>query len=155
MSDLVLGIVFLLIAALLLFLGVRYRRNSYAGYESDTRRCTATTAVTVTSVDKSEEDQWENRDDGSRELVHYAIYTTTLSYTINGTDYTQTVTERYAASYTAGQQFTGYYDPADPGRVLLGKPKKPVLSGIAFFLGAAVFLVLAVLRLYEALWWII
>ena len=28
MSDLVLGIVFLLIAALLLFLGVRYRRNS-------------------------------------------------------------------------------------------------------------------------------
>ena len=155
MSDLVLGIVFLLIAVLLLYLGIRSRKSAYQSYQDDLQRCTAVTTVTVTSIDKSEEEQWEDRDDGSRELVRYAIYTATLSYSINGKDYTQTVTERYAASYTAGQQFTGYYDPADPGRVLLGKPKKPVLSGIAFFLGAAVFLVLAVLRLYEALWWII
>ena len=65
MSELVLGIVFLLIAALLLFLGVRYRRNSYACYAEDSQRCTATTTLTVTDVDKQEEEQWEDRDDGS------------------------------------------------------------------------------------------
>lgn len=155
MSELVLGIVFLLIAALLLFLGVRYRRNSYACYAEDSQRCTATTTLTVTDVDKQEEEQWEDRDDGSRELVRYAIYTTTLSYTVNGQGYTQTLTERYSSSYTAGQQITGYYDPADPGRVLLGKPKKPVLSGLVFFLGAAILLVVGVVRLYDAIYWLI
>lgn len=149
MSDLVLGIVFLLIAVLLLYLGIRSRKSAYQSYQDDLQRCTAVTTVTVTSIDKSEEEQWEDRDDGSRELVRYAIYTATLSYSINGKDYTQTVTERYATSYTAGQQLTGYYDPADPGRILLGKPKKPILGGFLFFLMAAILAVFGLVLLYN------
>lgn len=155
MEELLWPIILLLLAALLLFLGIRYRRNSYASYEEDAERCTAAAPLTVTDVDKREEEQWEDREDGSRELMHYAIYTTTISYTVNGQNYTQTITERYAASYTVGQQITGYYDPANPGRVLLGKPKKPVLSGIAFFLGAAILVVFGIIRLYNALYWMI
>ena len=149
MSELLLGIALLLIAALLLCLGIRYRQNSYTIYEADARRCTATATLTVTDVDQQEEEQWEDRDDGSRELVRYAIFTTTFSYTVNGQNYTHTLTQRYASTYTAGQQLTGYYDPADPGRILLSQPKKPVLSGLVFFLMAAILAVFGLVLLYN------
>ena len=70
MEELLWPILMLLAAALLLYLGIRSRKSAYQGYQDDLLRYTATTTMTITNVEKRITERWEDRDDGSREIVY-------------------------------------------------------------------------------------
>ena len=87
MEELLWPIMMLLAAALLLYLGIRSRKNAYQGYQDDLLRYTATTTMTITNVEKRITERWEDRDDGSREIVYDTDYLPTYEYTVDGKTY--------------------------------------------------------------------
>ena len=154
MNHILLGIVFILAAVLLIWLGLRYRKNSYADYEKNSQKYTESTTMTVVHLEKSETQRWEDREDGSSELVREIIYTPTYEYTINGTTYRYLSNRSLYSKKDLGRTFTGYYDPSNPNDITENRPIKPVLGGFLFFVGAAVLLFLAVRYIQDGLFWI-
>ena len=143
MEQIIWGIAFLLAAVLLVWLGIRRRRNAQKEYEDDVQRYTATTVMTVVHLEESVLEAWEDQDDGSRELRRETVYTPTYEYTVGGQTY-QYCSRRCVSSRDMGRQVTGYYDPSDPRRITEDKPRKPILGGLLFFAGAAFLLFFAV-----------
>ena len=88
MEQIIWGAAFLLAAVLLVWLGVRHRKNAQKSYEDDVRRYTAATVMTVVHLSESVLETWEDRDDGSRELRRETVYTPTYEYTVDGKTYT-------------------------------------------------------------------
>ena len=142
MEQIIWGIAFLLAAVLLVWLGIRRRRNAQKEYEDDVQRYTATTVMTVVHLEESVLETWEDQDDGSRELRRETVYTPTYEYTVGGQTY-QYCSRRCVSSRDMGRQVTGYYDPSDPRRITEDKPRKPILGGLLFFAGAAFLLFFA------------
>ena len=143
MEQIIWGIAFLLAAALLVWLGIRHRRNAQKQYEDDVQRYTATTVMTVVHLEESVLETWEEQDDGTRELRRETVYTPTYEYTVGGQTY-QYCSRRCVSSRDMGRQVTGYYDPSDPSKITEDKPRKPILGGFLFFAGAAFLLFFAV-----------
>lgn len=138
------GVIFVLAAALLVWLGIRRRRNARKDYEEAVERYTATTTMTVIKLDEEVMETWVDLDDGSRELRQDRVYTPTFSYTVDGKPY-QYTSRQSVSGISVGQQFTGYYDPQNPALITENKPRKPVLGGFAYFLGAVFLLIFAVM----------
>ena len=84
MEQIIWGIAFLLAAVLLVWLGIRRRRNAQKEYEDDVQRYTATTVMTVVHLEESVLETWEDQDDGSRELRRETVYTPSYEYTVGG-----------------------------------------------------------------------
>lgn len=55
MENIIWGVLLTLVAGLLVWLGVRHRKKARQQYEADSRRCTAVTAMTIESLEASEE----------------------------------------------------------------------------------------------------
>lgn len=143
MEQIIWGAAFLLAAVLVVWLGVRHRKNAQKSYEDDVRRYTAATVMTVVHLSESVLETWEDRDDGSRELRRETVYTPTYEYTVDGKTY-QYCSRCCVSSRDMGRQVTGYYDPSDPSMITENKPRKPILGGFLFFAGAAFLLFFAV-----------
>lgn len=149
MEELLWPIILLLLAALLIYLGIRSRKNAYLSYQDDLQRYTATTPMTITSVEKRVTERWEDRDDGNRELVTDIAYLPTYEYTVDGKTYHYSSRQSTFGSKAVGKQVTGYYDPKHPESITENKPQKPILGGFLFFLLAAAALVFGLVLLYN------
>lgn len=154
MEELLWPIIMLLAAALLFYLGIRSRKKAYADYQDDLRHYTATTTMTITNVEKRGTERWEDRDDGSREIVYDTSYLPTYEYTVNGKTYHYASCQSTYGPKALGRQVTGYYDPKNPGSITESKPQKPILGGFLFFLMAMFLSVFGLLQLYHALYWL-
>lgn len=156
MENIIWGVLLFLGAALLIWLGVRYRRNSYISYESDVKKYTATTAMKLVGLDESEVEMWEDRGENGQELMKYTVYNPTYEYTVNGETY-QYRSRHYSNSKenVLGRIVTGYYNPADPKDITEFKPRKPLAGGFLFFVGAAFLLFMAVMAIRSELYWIL
>lgn len=149
MEELLWPIMMLLAAALLLYLGIRSRKNAYQGYQDDLLRYTATTTMTITNVEKRITERWEDRDDGSREIVYDTDYLPTYEYTVDGKTYQYLSRQSTYGPKALGKQVPGYYDPKNPESITENKPQKPVLGGVLFFLMAAILAVFGLVLLYN------
>lgn len=149
MEELLWPIMMLLAAALLLYLGIRSRKNAYQGYQDDLLRYTATTTMTITNVEKRITERWEDRDDGSREIVYDTDYLPTYEYTVDGKTYQYLSRQSTYGPKAVGKQVPGYYDPKNPESSTENKPQKPVLGGVLFFLMAAILAVFGLVQLYN------
>lgn len=149
MEELLWPIMMLLAAALLLYLGIRSRKNAYQGYQDDLLRYTATTTMTITNVEKRITERWEDRDDGSREIVYDTDYLPTYEYTVDGKTYQYLSRQSTYGPKAVGKQVPGYYDPKNPESITENKPQKPVLGGVLFFLMAAILAVFGLVQLYN------
>lgn len=149
MEELLWPILMLLAAALLLYLGIRSRKNAYQGYQDDLLRYTATTTMTITNVEKRITERWEDRDDGSREIVYDTDYLPTYEYTVDGKTYQYLSRQSTYGPKAVGKQVPGYYDPKNPESITENKPQKPVLGGVLFFLMAAILAVFGLVQLYN------
>ncbi len=138
MEELLWPIVLLLLAALLIYLGIRSRKNAYLSYQDDLQRYTATTPMTIASVEKRVTERWEDRDDGSREIVYDTDYLPTYEYTVDGKTYHYSSRQSTYGPKAVGKQVTGYYDPKNPESITENKPQKPILGGFLFFLLAVI-----------------
>lgn len=154
MENLGWGIGLLLAAALLVWLGIRSRRSAYAEYESDRRKYTAATTMTVVALEKSENERWVERDDGSgQELLRETVYIPTYEYTVDGKTYRYCSRAVFSSGKGIGRQVTGYYDPSHPESITESKPRKPILGGGFFFIGAAICVLGGILILRDAIYW--
>ena len=153
MEEFLVPILLLLLATLLAFLGVRSRRKAVNAYEDDARRYTGSTTMTVIRVDKTEQERWEEREDGSREVMFDTVYLPTYEYTANGKTYQYSSRQSSLSVQDVGAQVTGYYDPANPAAITEEAPRRPLFGGFLFFLGAVIVLGYAAVRLYGALLW--
>lgn len=149
MEELLWPIGMLLLAALLLYLGIRSRKSAYQGYQDDLQRYTAATTMTITHVEKRVTERWEDRDDGSREIVYDTDYLPTYEYTVDGKTYRYTSRQSTYGPKALGKQVPGYYDPKNPERITENKPRKPILGGFLFFLMAMFLAVFGLLQLYN------
>ena len=149
MEELLWPIMMLLAAALLLYLGIRSRKNAYQGYQDDLLRYTATTTMTITNIEKRITERWEDRDDGSREIVYDTDYLPTYEYTVDGKTYQYLSRQSTYGPKAVGKQVPGYYDPKNPESITENKPQKPVLGGVLFFLMAAILAVFGLVQLYN------
>lgn len=149
MEELLWPILMLLAAALLLYLGIRSRKSAYQGYQDDLLRYTATTTMTITNVEKRITERWEDRDDGSREIVYDTDYLPTYEYTVDGKTYQYLSRQSTYGPKAVGKQVPGYYDPKNPESITENKPQKPVLGGVLFFLMAAILAVFGLVQLYN------
>lgn len=149
MEELLWPIMMLLAAALLLYLGIRSRKSAYQGYQDDLLRYTATTTMTITNVEKRITERWEDRDDGSREIVYDTDYLPTYEYTVDGKTYQYLSRQSTYGPKAVGKQVPGYYDPKNPESITENKPQKPVLGGVLFFLMAAILAVFGLVQLYN------
>lgn len=149
MEELLWPIIMLLAAALLLYLGIRSRKSAYQGYQDDLLRYTATTTMTITNVEKRITERWEDRDDGSREIVYDTDYLPTYEYTVDGKTYQYLSRQSTFGPKALGKQVPGYYDPKNPESITENKPQKPVLGGVLFFLMAAILAVFGLVLLYN------
>ena len=149
MEELLWPIMMLLAAALLLYLGIRSRKSAYQGYQDDLQRYTATTTMTITNVEKRITERWEDRDDGSREIVYDTDYLPTYEYTVDGKTYQYLSRQSTYGPKAVGKQVPGYYDPKNPESITENKPQKPVLGGVLFFLMAAILAVFGLVQLYN------
>lgn len=122
-------------------------------YEDDARRYTGSTTMTVIRVDKTEQERWEEREDGSREVMFDTVYLPTYEYTVNGKTYQYSSRQSSLSVQDVGAQVTGYYDPANPAAITEEAPRRPLFGGFLFFLGAVIVLGYAAVRLYGALLW--
>ena len=148
MEELLVSILLLLLAALLTLLGVRSRKKAMQSYEDDARRYTGSTTMTVIRVDKTEQERWEEREDGSREVMFDTVYLPTYEYTVNGKTYQYSSRQSSFGVQDVGAQVTGYYDPANPAAITEEQPRRPLLGGFWFFLGAVIALGYAAVWLY-------
>ncbi len=149
MEELLWPILMLLAAALLLYLGIRSRKSAYQGYQDGLQRYTATTTMTITNVEKRITERWEDRDDGSREIVYDTDYLPTYEYTVDGKTYQYLSRQSTYGPKAVGKQVPGYYDPKNPESITENKPQKPVLGGVLFFLMAAILAVFGLVLLYN------
>lgn len=149
MEELLWPIMMLLAAALLLYLGIRSRKSAYQGYQDDLLRYTATTTMTITNVEKRITERWEDRDDGSREIVYDTDYLPTYEYTVDGKTYQYLSRQSTYGPKAVGKQVPGYYDPKNPESITENKPQKPVFGGVLFFLMAAILAVFGLVQLYN------
>ena len=149
MEELLWPIVLLLLAALLIYLGIRSRKNAYLSYQDDLQRYTAATPMTITSVEKRVTERWEDRDDGNQELVTDIAYLPTYEYSVDGKTYHYPSRQSTFGPKAVGKQVTGYYDPKHPESITENKPQKPVLGGFLFFLLAAFLAVFGLVLLYN------
>lgn len=147
MEELLWPILMLLAAALLLYLGIRSRKSAYQGYQDDLQRYSATTTMTITNVEKRITERWEDRDDGSREIVYDTDYLPTYEYTVDGKTYQYLSRQSTYGPKALGKQVPGYYDPKNPESITENKPQKPVLGGVLFFLMAAILAVFGLVQL--------
>lgn len=154
MYGIICGLGLILVAMLLIWLGVHRRRLAYADYGKDNQKYSATTAMKVINVDKSIEEQWEDREDGNRELVPVTFYQHTYEYIVNGKTYNYTG-ERCNSGKSLNTQVNGYYDPANPENITEYKPRKPIFTGIICFAGAVVLLFYAIELIRNNLFWIL
>ena len=149
MEELLWPILMLLLAALLLYLGIRSRKSAYQGYQDDLQRYTAATTMTITNVEKQVTERWEDRDDGSREIVYDTDYLPTYEYTVDGKTYHYASRQSTYGPKALGKQVPGYYDPKNPESITENKPRKPILGGVLFFLMAAILAVFGLVLLYN------
>ena len=152
MEQILMGIAMLLIAALLVWLGIRQRRRAYKGYEDDKLRYSASTAMKVVHIEKETMEHWEEREGGGQELMRDTVYIPTFEYTVNGQTY-QYHSRQDLGGGRVGQLVTGYYDPANPKNITENRPRKPVLGGFFFFIGAAFLLLMAVMSFQGEVYW--
>ena len=148
MEELLWPIGMLLAAALLGYLGVRRRKSAHNEYQDDLRRYTATTTMTITNVEKRVTERWDDRDDGSREIVYDTEYVPTYEYTVDGKTYKYASRQSTYGPKALGKQVAGYYNPENPSQITENKPRKPIFGGFMFFLWAVI---LGVFGLYQ-LW---
>ena len=153
MEQIIWGAAFLLAAVLLVWLGVRHRKNAQKSYEDDVRRYTAATVMTVVHLSESVLETWEDRDDGSRELRRETVYTPTYEYTVDGKTYTYSSRQDWGSPKGVGRQKTGWYDPKRPDLIREDKPRKPILGGGLFFLFAAFCLLAEILVIRDMIIW--
>ena len=153
MEQIIWGIAFLLAAVLLVWLGIRRRRNAQKEYEDDVQRYTATTVMTVVHLEESVLETWEDQDDGSRELRRETVYTPTYEYTVDGKTYTYSSRQDWGSPKGVGRQKTGWYDPKRPDLIREDKPRKPLLGGGIFFLFAAICLLAEILVIRDMIIW--
>ena len=138
MEELLWSIGLLLAAALLFYLGIRSRKSAHASYQDNLLRYTATTTMTITNVDKQVTERWEDRDDGSREIVYDTAYIPTYEYTVDGKTYRYLSRQSTYGPKALGKQVVGYYNPEDPDQITENKPRKPIFGGFMFFLWAVI-----------------
>ena len=138
MEELLWPIFMLLAAVLLGYLGIRRRKSAHNEYQDDLRRYTATTPMTITNVEKRITERWEDRDDGSREIVYDTDYLPTYEYTVDGKTYQYGSRQTTYGPKALGKQVTGYYNPEDPSQITENKPRKPIFGGFMFSLWAVI-----------------
>ena len=143
MENIVWGTVFTLAAAVLVWLGVRRRRSVKKDYENDVKQYTASTMMKVVELEEREEERWEEREDGTRELARYKVYLPTYEYTVDGKTYRYFSRQSLSGKRDLGRQIPGYYDPANPKLITENRIRKPVFGGFGFFLFAAFLLFFA------------
>lgn len=144
MEPIIWGVVFILAAVLLVWLGVRCRRRAQRDYEDDVRRYAASTAMKVVQLDEDTLETWQEREDGSRELCRETVYLPTYEYTVDGKLYQYHSRQSLSGRRDLGRQVMGYYDPANPSCITENKPRKPILGGFLFFAGALILLFFAI-----------
>ena len=131
---------FLLGGVLMAWLGVCRQKGARKEYEDDVRRYTGTTMMKVVHIEKSVDERWEHRDDGSDRLRRETYYLPTYEYTVNGRTYRYASRQSLSGKRDLGRQVMGYYDPAKPECITENRPRKPVLGGFLFFFGALILL---------------
>lgn len=149
MEELLWPIVMLLAAALLIYLGIRSRKKAYANYQDNLRLYTATTTMTVASVEKQMRESWIDRDDGTRETVYETIYLPTYEYTVDGKAYQYSSLQSIYDPKAVGKQVVGYYNPQDPGMITENKPRNPIFGGFLFFFWAAILVAMGLSLLWS------
>lgn len=152
MENIIWGVAMLLGAALLIWLGFRYRRNRYKGYQEDVKKYTASTTMKVVHLEKSESERWEERDNGQQELIREIVYKPTYEYTVNGETYQYYSRYCLGSEKDLGRLVTGYYNPANPKDITEYKPRKPIFGGFLFFVGAAFLVFMAVMIIRDELY---
>ena len=147
------GMIMLIVAALLVWLGIHSRKNAYKNYQEDVLRYTAAVTMKIVHLEEHTTEHWEDRDDGTRELVSETVYLPTYEYMADGKTYQYHSGQGFSDRNHMGQQVTGYYDPADPKQITENKPQKPILGGFFFFIGAVLLLILAIFSFSGEVYW--
>lgn len=88
MENLLPALILLLVGALMVWLGLRSRKNAIRDYEDDKQRYTATATMTVTDIRQEDVERWEEQEDGTSRVVRYVVYLPTYEYTVDGKTYT-------------------------------------------------------------------
>ena len=131
------GIGFLLGAVLTAWLGVRRWKGAQEEYASEVRRYTARTMMKVVHIEESVDERWEPHEYGSDQLRRETDYLPIYEYTVNGKTYRYSSRQSLSGKRDLGRQVVGYYDPRQPDRITENRPRRPVLSGIGFFVFTA------------------
>ena len=147
MQSITAGIGFLLGAVLAAWLGVRQRKGARKEYEDDVRRYTGSTMMKVVWIEESVDERWEHQEDGSDQLRRETAYLPTYEYTVDGRTYRYASRQSLSGKRDLGRQVMGYYDPAKPDCITENRPRKPVLGGFLFFLGALFLLFFGIMTL--------
>lgn len=149
MENLLPALILLLVGALMVWLGLRSRKNAIRDYEDDKQRYTATATMTVTDIRQEDVERWEEQEDGTSRVVRYVVYLPTYEYTVDGKTYTYSSNQDWGSNKGVGRQVTGYYDPKRPDLIREDKPRKPLLGGGIFFVFAAFCLLAEILLIRE------
>mgnify|MGYP000002358719 CR=1 FL=1 len=139
------GIGFLLAAVLMAWLGVHRRKSAQKEYEDDVRRYTGTTMMKVVWIEESADERWEHQKDGSDRLRRETVYLPTYEYTVHGTTYRYSSRQSLSGKRDLGRQVVGYYDPDRPDHITENRPRKPVFSGVYFFVWTAFLLFFSIM----------
>ena len=149
MENLLPALILLLVGALMVWLGLRSRKNAIRDYEDDKQRYTATATMTVTDIRQEDVERWEEQEDGTSRVVRYVVYLPTYEYTVDGKTYTYSSNQDWGSNKGVGRQVTGYYDPKRPDLIREDKPRKPLIGGGIFFVFAAFCLLAEILLIRE------
>ena len=139
------GIGFLLAAVLMAWLGVHRRKSAQKEYEDDVRRYTGTTMMKVVWIEESADERWEHQEDGSDRLRRETVYLPTYEYAVNGRTYQYASRQALSSKRDLGRQVVGYYDPDRPDHITENRPRKPVFSGVYFFVWTAFLLFFSIM----------
>ena len=139
------GIGFLLAAVLMAWLGVHRRKSAQKEYEDDVRRYTGTTMMKVVWIEESADERWEHQKDGSDRLRRETVYLPTYEYAVNGRTYQYASRQALSSKRDLGRQVVGYYDPDRPDHITENRPRKPVFSGVYFFVWTAFLLFFSIM----------
>ena len=139
------GIGFLLAAVLMAWLGVHRRKSAQKEYEDDVRRYTGTTMMKVVWIEEAADERWEHQKDGSDRLRRETVYLPTYEYAVNGRTYQYASRQALSSKRDLGRQVVGYYDPDRPDHITENRPRKPVFSGVYFFLWTAFLLFFSIM----------
>ena len=123
--DITAGTGFLIGAVLTGWLGVRRQKGAQEEYASDVRRYTARTMMKLVRRER--------------------VYQPTYEYTVNGKTYQYLSRQPLPSKQDLGRQVVGYYDPHQPDRITENRPRKPVFSGVYFFVWTAFLLFFSIM----------